>query len=150
MCLPTTCLSGDQTDLSLPATAGPSVSPSAQHTSTDKAHVSCTPSSKVRQGSKDVHSGPHQALSRETPRPEASDMCALPIRPPAGYVHSILVPWPLPHQERPAHTSASGKTRENILSEFETTAKAAVEITEARGEGASFEEKGHPDSLFLR
>lgn len=77
-------LSGEQTDSSLPATAGPSVSPSAQHTSTDKAHVSCMPSSRVRQGSKDVHSGPHQALCPTDPGPASSDTCALPIRPAAG------------------------------------------------------------------
>lgn len=64
-----------------------------------------------------------------------------------AYLFSGLCPT---ESNPPARTTASGKARENILSEFETTAKAAVEITEARGEGASFEEKGHPESLFLR
>lgn len=87
----------------------------------------------------------------EGPRPalRPSDTHTLPIRPAVGYGHSTLVLWPLPHQEQPACTIASGRARENILSEFETTTKAAVEITEARGAGASFEEKSRPSSLFL-
>lgn len=75
-------------------------------------------------------------------RPSA--MCALPIRPPAGYVHGTLVLWPLPHQEQPPAPLFPARPRENILSESGTTTKATVEITAARGEGASSEAAGPP------
>lgn len=78
-----------------------------------------------------------------------SAMCARPIRPPAGYVHSTLVLWPLPHQEQPPAPLFPARPRENILSESGTTTKATVEITAARGEGASSEAAGPPYSLFL-
>lgn len=94
-----------------------------------------------------VHWIPHQTdRGPEALRP--SDLSTLPIRPAAGYVHSTLVLWPLPHQEQPACTAVSVKARENILSEFGSTTKAAAEITEARGEGASLETDS-PYSLFL-